>query len=112
MSRPLQQKLFGVLGRIESALMREDVSLPFDASRDISDELRIAEQIANELVEFVSLSNQAMEALEGLAAAWPETEIVGKLEPENKPVLSKEKAIDQAAAVLIKYREISGDFTT
>lgn len=111
MSRPLQQKLIESLDRIDGSLQGEDVRLPLKVAADIANELKSAMGTARDIAEFITLANSAMEALDGLVSSWPDTSLAGRFKPLNKQVLMKDKAIDQACAVLARYSEIEGDFT-
>lgn len=111
MSRPTQQKLEQSLTDISDALEGKRVRLPYATALIIGDEIRYARKAADDLSKFVALSNSAFEALEGLLANWPTTEQFLHYEPEaHRPVLMKDKALEQAADALRKYREIEGDF--
>ena len=110
MSRPTQEKLKEALSNIMSAC--EQLTMPFNIAVGLGQDFRYAERAAEDLNKFVKLSNSAFEALEGLLANWPTTDAALKYQPDpHRPVLMKDKAIDQAADVLKKYREIEGEFT-
>lgn len=113
MSRPTQEKLVSALRDIDLMLEREEspVVMPYRVAIELGVELRAARKHADELSKFVAISNKALEALEGLLDNWPTTEIVGKYEPSHGPVVTKDKAINEAVASLKAYREVCGDFT-
>jgi hypothetical protein len=113
MSRPTQAKLEAALRDIEMMLERDDspVTMPYRMAIDLSVDMRAAQKHAEALSTFVTLSNKAFEAMEGLLANWPDTSVVGKYEPGSTAVLMKDQAIEQAAAALKAYRDVAGDFT-
>lgn len=112
MSRPTQEKMSTLLREIEDLMRSKRVKFPYDTAVEIGSKMDAANHFANEIARFVENANRAFEALEGLLANWPTTNAALTYEPEpHRPVLMTDKAIEQAADVLKKYREIEGDFT-
>ena len=97
---------------ISDCLGNKRVRMPFSVAVEIGSELRYAAKACDDIAKFVALSNKAFEALEGLVANWPTTDIATKYEPDvHRSVMMKDKAIDEAIAALKEYREVDGAFT-
>ena len=110
MSRPPQVHLETALNNIGAALRGEGVTMPYSVAVGIDGDLEDAIVQAARLSKFAFAMADAMDAVEGLLANWPTTDVVGLYEPSGQPVLMTDAALRKAADALKRYQEIGADF--